>query len=56
MSITNADKEEIAAQVLAVIKAKFQRPDLSDTLAILKIAEQQASALLDHGVPSELKL
>jgi hypothetical protein len=49
--MTNLAKEETAAQVLAVIQAKFERPQLPEILDILKRAEQQATASLPQQIP-----
>jgi hypothetical protein len=46
-------REEIAAQIVALMQAKFTRPGPEEMLEILKCAEQQVTALqLQPSLPS----
>jgi hypothetical protein len=38
------EKEQLAAQMLAVLDAHFKRPDCEEKLAILNVARQQVEA------------
>ena len=43
--MTNLEKGEIAAQILAIIQAKLARPGRDETLDILRRAKEQAESL-----------
>ena len=45
-------REEIAAQIVALMQAKFTRPGPEEMLAILHCAELQVTALLPPAPPS----
>ena len=51
MSMTHLVKEETAAQALAVIKSRFQKPEPDEVLDILERAKRQAQASRDDGEP-----
>ena len=50
--MTHLSKEETAAQVLAVMQARFERPSLTDIEDILERAKQQARVSTPDGHPN----
>jgi hypothetical protein len=47
--MTHLSKEEMAAQVLAVLQARFERPSLEDIDDILERAKLHARVAAQHG-------
>ena len=59
--MTNLAKEEAAAQALAVVQARFERPTLEDVEDVLERAKQQARVAApgggdDQPVPAQSRL
>ena len=53
-SMTHLAKEEVAAQVLGVVQARFERPPLVDIEDILERAKQQARVAARAGDDDQL--
>jgi hypothetical protein len=50
------DQEQLAAQVVAIMDAHFQRPSRTEKLHILKLASQQLGSSLDEvGFSQEVR-